>query len=121
MKKTFVEVMMCIKEGETWENEFKTITRGEGGFIITLKRDTPVKTMCFDNDKSYSLVIKSVSFTEAFEAYEEGKRIKSLVGEKTEYIKIEEDDLWFDDIDNTWNNNYDLDIEEIRGQWQILD
>ena len=119
MFKTFVEVITSIKDGETWENKFETITRTKGGIVITLKNDNVVKTMCFNESKSYSLVVESVSFTEALKAYEEGEIIKSLVT-KYKYKKDGSKDLYFHLFDFNWYENNNFEIEEIRGQWQIL-
>lgn len=120
MKRTFVEVIMNIKDGETWENEVKSIERIGGRIDITTKGVSSLRTMCFGNHKSYSLVVESVSFTEAFKAYEEGKRIKSLVTEY-EYIKTKKEDAFYNLLLEAWSKNTSFELEEIRGQWQILD
>lgn len=123
MKKTFIEVIMSIKDGETWESEVKRIERIGGRIDITVKGVFNSRTMCFGNNKSYSLVVKLVSFAEAFEAYEDGKIIKSLVGRKLSYKKsyTNKEELYLNERDNNWCNNFSFGTEEIRGQWQILD
>ena len=121
MKKTFVEVIKEIKIGEIWENDFKLITRDELGITVMSKGTVATRRMIFNEGIFYKLKNNTVSFEEAFKAYENGKTIKSLIGEKTEYKKIEKYDLWFNETNNTWNNNYDFDIEEIRGEWEIVD
>ena len=123
MKKTLVEVMMCIKNGETWENDLKTITREENVIRVTTKNGLLIKAICFDDNESYSLVVNPVSFVDAFEAYEKGKIIKSLVGKNSIYKKNEtnKEGLHYLEHFDVWVKNLVFEIEEIRGQWQILD
>lgn len=122
MEKTFREVIADIKEGEVWENDYKTIKCNSDGIQIFHKqrsRLTPSMIM-FDKDK-FKLQRKEYTFEEAFKAYEEGKEIQSCLGDR--FVKDRNTIILADKCGNIKNHFSEDDeifsVYEIRNEWYI--
>ena len=116
----FAEVMNHILDGQTWSNGTLAITKEQHGISIKVG-DVPY---IFTNDhKEFRLQKprKQVSFNEAFEQYEEGKEIISLVSNER-YKKIDGNDKLWCGFDNKWvDNDFEMELVEIRGKWIVKD
>lgn len=122
MEKTFREVIRDIKEGEVWE---RNIISGnikiklEDDFIMMWKDDKLVFT--FGNKYKFKTNKEEYTFSEAFEAYEEGKEIISVVTNIC-YKKIKNEDKckMYEDPMSMYITKLDtFTIDEIRGKWYI--
>ena len=116
MEKTFREVIETTKEGEVWE---RNIISGnikiklEDDFIMIWKDDELVFT--FGNKYKFKINKEEYTFEEAFEAYEEGKMIESLIT-GNQYKRIDSKDFYV--TGGNYRNN-DIKLNEIRGKWHI--
>lgn len=112
MEKNFREVIMNIKEGEVWECGNKIIEMFQGNIMLRITNgkhfDEYVST-CMSG--VYKLKRNECTFVEAFEAYENGKEIESLIT-KTKYLKSGY-------CEGQEDANFLLGMKEIRGKWYI--
>ena len=120
MEKTFREVIRDIKEGEVWE---RNIISGnikiklEDDFIMIWKDDELVFT--FGNKYKFKTNKEEYTFSEAFEAYEEGKEIISVVTNYC-YKNTQDRNLYKRNTEVFYiNHNNNFSIDEIRGKWYI--
>lgn len=120
---TFKEVIANIKEGEVWESSEKIIKQIDGQIFVTRKDKTPFNggAIVFNNDRKYKLARQEYSFQEAFEAFENGKKIESCcnnycykrVGELI-HITINNDPLY-----DYKNVGFVFSAEQIKNKWYI--
>ena len=122
MEKTFKEVIEDIKEKEIWENE---------NFILMLTYDKKIRithkegfddcvAIYIDVNSKFKLKREQYTFTEAFNAYEEGKEIESL----TSGYKFKQNEVCSNSTGG-WHGFYDhngiFSVKEISGKWYIND
>lgn len=116
---SFAEVMNHILDGQTWSDGTVSITKEEDGVTIEFN-DT---TLIFTNDyKDFRLQRpkEELSFNEAFELYEQGKEIESLVSEERYKKREDGTDMIWDDFDEDWiRNDFEFELREIRGKWIV--
>lgn len=122
MEKSFKEVIADIKEGEVWENKYKSIRREKENTIIeNLNGSTNI--FVFNDSIKYKLKRKQYTFEEAFKAYEEGKEIESC--EECRFKLIDKDKTLIIDCagdEMEYSNKTELfSVKEIRGKWYIND
>lgn len=120
--KNFREVLINIREGETWESHLCTITRRGKNIEINWKRGIPRTSYTFCDTTKYRLVKNEVSFAEAFAEYEEGKEIASATN-GYRYKKINNKLHFHSLLFKGWTENHanSFDIELIKGKWYIND
>ncbi|EPB8173097.1 hypothetical protein ACRTAL_002272 [Clostridium perfringens] len=127
---TFKEVITNIKEDEVWLSSVYEIKKDKEG--IQVKRldknveqdDNEIPFMYFyDSNHSFSLQRKQYTFEEAFESFEKGKEIKSVVSGKC--FKIRDSVSVYIAKDKTINTVNDeirlFTHNEIRGKWYVND
>lgn len=132
IEKTFREVILGIKEGEVWDSvqscfQLKEISCENGrinfklvGVLIDKNNNNSIFTGS-GAGQTFKLKRKEFTFKEAFEAYEEGKEIESLVS-FYKYKKISGKDFCFSAsdllVDKCLAGN-SIEIDELRGKWYI--
>lgn len=124
MNKTFQEVMRDIKDGETYlctSNKFtiKSITKCGGTFLI--EQDIVSDRITINQDARFTLKKDKHDFTEAFDAYNNGYEIESLVTGK-KYVILN----GFEFVEISWEHGRHQSFgcskfrtDEIRGEWYI--
>ena len=120
MEKTFREVIRDIKEGEVWEQNIisgNIKIKLEDDFIMIWKDDELVFT--FGNKYKFKTNKEEYTFEEAFEAYEEGKEIISVVTNYC-YKNTQNGNFYKRNTEVFYrNHNNNFSIDEIRGKWYI--
>lgn len=127
MKKTFLEIVNTIKEGEVWVNRNQRVSKvyiNKSGNLHFEGCDINFSqnySTCVSLDSEYELERNEYSFEEAFKAYEEGKEIESI-GNKYRYRKIEGKDMIYNTFyKKMFEHTEGIDIDEIRDKWYIND
>ena len=104
VKKTFIEALIDIKEGESYSGGSIILKCNNDGDVYI---ENPLNLPIHRDKKWFSLVVEKVSFSEAIKAYKKGKSIQSLITNKIH--------------SNTNHSHVNMLIEEIEGEWVILE
>ena len=119
---TFKEVIINIKEDEVWESNDISIFKTKDDISIDWKNGGDNGVLIFDDEK-IKLKRKEYDFGKAFESFEKGKEIKSVVSGKC--FKIRDSVSVYVAKDKTINTVNDeirlFTHNEIRGKWCIND
>ena len=119
---TFKEVIVNIKEDEVWESNDISIFKTKDDISIDWKNGGDNGVLIF-NDEKFKLKRKEYDFRKAFESFEKGKEIKSVVSGKC--FKIRDSVSVYIAKDKTINTVNDeirlFTYNEIRGKWCIND
>lgn len=120
---TFKEVIVNIKEGETWENANYIIKCPHRVISIETKNGEVFNGIAFCDDVLFTLQRKQYNFEEAFKSLENGKEIESVVNGKC--FKIRDSVSVYITKDKTINTVNDeirlFTHNEIRGKWYVND
>lgn len=119
---TFKEVITNIKEDEVWESNDISIFKTKDDISIDWKNGSDNGVLIFDDEK-FKLKRKEYDFGKAFESFEKGKEIKSVVSGKC--FKIRDSVSVYIAKDKTINTVNDeirlFTHNEIRGKWYVND
>ena len=77
MKKTGREVLDTIKDGETWESEYRVIKRIGNNLCIGRKQGEKAMDVLIDLTNTYTLQRKQYSFYEVYNVFKEGEEIEN--------------------------------------------
>lgn len=124
-EKTFREVIADIKEGETWESDFKRIKCTKDGIEVEIILGLDNNILGFANDVKYKLQRQEYTFEEAFKAYEEGKEIESL--QSGVLLKKNDNGEILYKYNNSRQQHFEefkndlciFSVDDIRGKWYI--
>lgn len=128
---TFKEVITNIKEGEVWESlnpksNIKEVSLQDWGISLVTRSDINAEDVYFgvNNNTKFKLKRKKYSFTEAFKAYEEGKKIESCISTNIYFKGENETDCCIHMNTKSFYYKEIIDfeqfnLEEIRGEWYI--
>lgn len=125
---SFREVIASIKEGEEYVNTKKTYAVKSiymSGGNIAVCTDQRADRFVVDDRMKFKKLMKEYIFQEAFEAFEEGKVIESVVT-KCKFKKgiLQGQSMIYSELKGKWVNllkGHGIEIEEIRGNWYIYD
>ena len=122
MKKSFMEVITNIKDGDKWLSDrrdwdIESIEYIDGNVIFKRRNDDDM--LVIRPDTKFILQRKEYSFEEAFKAYEKEGREIEFKENGCKYKKINGEDVYMSVNSDFWEYFDFFDIYEIRGAWYI--